>query len=204
MSTQRGTFSILARVGEMLGAASASGSIGVGERVIHARPGVGVVVTQGYTDVSYGPRGLELMASELSPENALERLLEANAGRELRQVALMNWWGKLAVHTGARTPDHRGQAVGKDYAVIGNLLAGKEIVGAMAAAFERAGGNLAGRMVEALKAGHEAGGDRRGERSAALVVVDSERVRIRLDVRDNPSPVEELEKLLKKTTAAHH
>jgi uncharacterized Ntn-hydrolase superfamily protein len=202
MSARSGTFSILARDRGVLGAASASGSIAVGERVIHAGPGVGVVVTQGYTRVSYGPRGLELMAGGVSPKDALKHLLSGDAGRELRQVALINSQGKMAVHTGARIPAYRGQAVGEDYVAIGNLLAGEGVVNAMVAAFEKFEGNLGERMVEVLKAGHEAGGDRRGERSAALVVVDSKKVRIRLDVRDHPSPIEELEKLLKGTTVA--
>jgi uncharacterized Ntn-hydrolase superfamily protein len=203
MSAENGTFSILAKEENTLGAASASGSTAVGDRVLHAKPGVGAVVTQGYTNVSYGPKGLELMASGATPEKTLERLLSEDPGREFRQVAIMDIRGKLAVHTGARVPDSRGHVIRKNYAVIGNLLAGSEVVESMAEVFERSEMNLSQQMLEALKAGHRAGGDRRGERSAALVVVNSEKVRIRLDVRDHPSPIEELEKLLKKTTIAH-
>jgi uncharacterized Ntn-hydrolase superfamily protein len=196
MSVKRGTFSILAKDGKVLGAASASGSVGVGERVIHARPKVGVVVTQGYTNISYGPRGLELMASGQTPKNTLLRLLNEDSERELRQVALINIKGEIVTHTGARVPMHRGQVIGEGFAVIGNLLSRKEVLSTMATRFEECEGDLAVRMVEALKAGHGYGGDMRGERSAALVVVDSEKVRIRLDVRDNSSPIKELEKLL--------
>jgi uncharacterized Ntn-hydrolase superfamily protein len=106
----------------------------------------------------------------------------------------------MAVHTGAHTPDCRGQAIEKDHVVIGNLLAGEEVVNAMIAAFEKSEGNLGERMIEALKAGREVGGDKRGERSAALVVVGSEEVKIRLTVQNHPSPIQELEKLLKRSS----
>jgi uncharacterized Ntn-hydrolase superfamily protein len=122
--------------------------------------------------------------------------LNEDLERGLRQVALIDMKGEMATYTGAEVPHSRGEMIGKDFAVIGNLLTRAEVVSAMVRGFEKSEGDLAIRMVEALKAGHEAGGDRRGERSAALVVVDSQKVRIRLDVRDHPAPIEEIEKLL--------
>jgi len=189
-----GTFSILASSpdSKLMGVAVASGSISVGDRVPHAKPGVGVIATQAHTNVAYGINGLELLAKGLSPKDVLERLLYEDSGRELRQVAIMDFKRRKAFFTGASVPDWHGEAAGESYVVIGNLLAGENVVPSIAEEFERTRGELAWRMVRALKAGSEAGGDRRGEKSAAIIVVDRRKVKVKMKVDEHEDPVEEL------------
>ena len=189
-----GTFSILAISPDsrLMGVAVASGSTSVGDRVPHAKPGVGVIATQAYTNVAYGIKGLEFLASGLSPKQTLDRLLMKDSGRELRQVAIMDFKRRKAVFTGVKAPEFHGEIVGKDYVVIGNLLAEKEVVKSMAEEFERSSGDLAWRMARALKAGSECGGDRRGEKSAALIVVSTEEVEVEIKVDKHANPIGEL------------
>lgn len=189
-----GTFSILAISpdSKLMGVAVASGSTSVGDRVPHAKPGVGVIATQAFTNVAYGIRGLELMTSGLSPKEALSKLLMEDSGRELRQVAIMDFKKRKVVFTGASVPDWRGEVMGKDYVVIGNLLAGKHVVLGIAEEFEKKSGELAWRMAKALKAGSESGGDKRGETSAALIVVDRKKVKVKIKVDEHKTPIEEL------------
>ena len=189
-----GTFSILAISPDsgLMGVAVASGSTSVGDRVPHAKPGVGVIATQAYTNVAYGIKGLELLTKGLSPKEALDRLLMEDLGREIRQVAVMNFNGRKAVFTGVNAPEFRGEIVGDSYVVIGNLLAEKEVVKNMAEEFERSSGDLTWRMARALKAGSESGGDRRGEKSAALIVVSTEEVEVEIKVDKHANPIEKL------------
>jgi uncharacterized Ntn-hydrolase superfamily protein len=189
-----GTFSILAISPDsrLMGVAVASGSTSAGDRVPHAKPGVGVIATQAYTNVAYGIKGLELMARGLSPKGVLDRLLMEDSGRELRQVAVMDFNGRKAVFTGVKATEFRGEIVGESYVVVGNLLAGKEVVKSMAEGFERSSGDLAWRMARALKAGRESGGDRRGEKSAALIVISTEKVEVEIRVAKHANPIEEL------------
>jgi len=189
-----GTFSILAISpdSKLMGVAVASGSTSVGGRVPHAKPGVGVIATQAFTNVAYGIRGLELMTSGLSPKEALSKLLMEDSGRELRQVAIMDFKKRKVVFTGASVPDWYGEVMGKDYVVIGNLLAGKHVVLGIAEEFEKKSGELAWRMAKALKAGSESGGDKRGETSAALIVVDRKKVKVKIKVDEHKTPIEEL------------
>ncbi len=194
-----GTFSILAISPDstLMGVAVASGSTSVGDRVPHAKPGLGVIATQAYTNVTYGIKGLELLASGLSPKQTLDRLLMEDSGRELRQVAVMDFNGRKAVFTGVKAPEFRGEIVGEDYVVVGNLLSEKEVASSMAKDFERSSGDLAWRMAKALKAGSESGGDRRGEKSAALIVVSTEKVEVKIRVDMHEKPIEELFRKLK-------
>jgi uncharacterized Ntn-hydrolase superfamily protein len=194
-----GTFSILAISPESksLGVAVASGSAPAGYRVPHAKPGIGVVATQAFTNVVYGLKGLQLLARGLSPIEALDRLLQEDPDREWRQVAIMDFKGKKAVYTGSMAPGWCGEIVGDDYAVIGNMLAGKEVLSSMAKEFEFSSGDLAWRMAKALKAGSNSGGDRRGEISAALIVVGAEKVEVKLRVFAYGDPVGELCRRLK-------
>lgn len=189
-----GTFSILAMSPDsgLMGVAVASGSTSVGDRVPHAKPGVGVIATQAYTNVAYGIKGLELLAKGLSPKEALNKLLREDIERELRQVAIMDFKKRKAVFTGVKAPEFHGELVGEDHVVVGNLLAGKSVVPGIAEEFEKASGELAWRMAKALKAGSESGGDRRGERSAALIVVGQEEVRVKIKVDEHKAPIEEL------------
>lgn len=189
-----GTFSILAMSpsSKLMGVAVASGSTSVGDRVPHAKPGVAVIATQAYTNVAYGTKGLELLANGLSPEEALDRLLMEDPERELRQVAVMDFDGRKAVFTGIKAPQFRGEIAGEDYIVAGNLLAGKEVISSIAREFEESSGGLAWRMARALKAGSESGGDRRGEKSAALILVSTEKVEVEIKIDTHVNPVEEL------------
>ena len=194
-----GTFSILAISADskLMGVAVASGSTMVGDRVPHEKPGVGVVATQAFTNVDYGIEGLELLANGLFPREALDRLLMKDSGRELRQVAIMDFKRRRAIFTGAKVPYWCGEAAGEDYVVIGNLLSGKDVVPRIAEEFQRANGGLALRMVRALEAGSESGGDQRGERSAALVVVSLEKVEVLIKVHEHECPIEELARKLR-------
>jgi uncharacterized Ntn-hydrolase superfamily protein len=199
-----GTFSILAISADskLMGVAVASGSTAVGRRVPHAKPGIGVIATQAYTNVAYGIKGLKLVMNGLSPREALDRLLREDPGRELRQVAVMTFKRSRAVFTGANVPYWHGEAAGEDYVVIGNLLARKNVVPSIAEGFESTSGGLAFRMVKALEAGRESGGDRRGERSAALVVVGLEKVEVKIEVRRHKSPIKELTRKLRSNKTA--
>jgi len=189
-----GTFSILAISPDsrLMGVAVASGSTSVGDRDPHAKLGVGVIATQAYTNVAYGIKGLELLANGLSPKDVLDRLLMEDSGRELRQVVIMDFKRRKAVFTGAKIPEFYGEIVGESYVVVGNLLAEKEVVKSMAEEFERSSGDLAWRMAKALKAGSEYGGDRRGEKSAALIVVSTEKVEVEIKVDKHVNPIGEL------------
>ncbi len=192
--SRTGTFSILAISldSRLMGVAVASGSISVGKRVPHAKPGVGVIATQAHTNVVYGTKGLELLTDGLSPKDALNRLLIEDSERELRQVAFMDFKRRKAVFTGARTPEWRGELLGENYIVIGNLLTGKKVISNMAKEFESSSGDFAWRMAETLKAGSESGGDKRGEKSAALLVIGAEKVKVKIRIEMHENPVEEL------------
>lgn len=185
-----------------LGIAVASKFLAVGAVVPWARAGAGAVATQSYANTSFGPRGLELMASGVPAGEALARLLEGDPDRALRQVGMVDAQGRAATYTGEGCHPWAGGRTGPGYAVQGNLLTGPEVVDAMAAAFERARGPLAERLLAALRAGDEAGGDRRGRQSAALLVVrerggyggfNDRYVDLRVD--DHERPVEELQRL---------
>jgi uncharacterized Ntn-hydrolase superfamily protein len=189
-----GTFSILAISpgSKLMGVAVASGSTSVGDRVPHAKPGVGVIATQAYTNVAYGIKGLKLLSEGLIPEEALKRLLMEDPESELRQVAIMDFKKRKAVFTGAKAPEFRGELVGDDYIVIGNLLTRKEVVSSMAKEFENSSGDLICRLSTALKAGSESGGDKRGEKSAAIIIVGTQKVEVKINVNAHEKPIEEL------------
>ncbi len=197
---KNGTFSILAisKDCKFMGVAVASGSTAVGSRVPHAMPGIGVIATQAYTNVAYGIDGLTLLAKGLSPEEALEKLLAEDPQREMRQVAIMDFAGRKAVFTGAEAPKWRGEIVGEDYVVVGNLLRSGKVLESMADGFESSRGDLASRLLEALKEGSESGGDKRGEKSAALIAVDTAKVKLNLRVDEHKNPIHKLSKLLEK------
>lgn len=189
-----GTFSVLTISTDcrVMGVAVASGSTSVGDRVPHVKPGVGVIATQAYTNVTYGIKGLELLTKGFSPEEALDKLLIKDPERERRQVAMMDFKGRKAVFTGVSAPEFCGEIAGEDYIVIGNLLAGKKVASRMAEEFESASGDLAWRMAKALKAGSQSGGDKRGEKSAALVVINAEKVEVEIKIDTHADPIEEL------------
>lgn len=209
MEVNHMTFSIVARdasTGE-LGIAVQSKFLAVGAVVPWARAGVGAIATQSLANTSYGPRGLELLASGLSAAQALERLLADDEGRATRQVGIVDLKGEPATYTGAECFSWAGGKAGADYTCQGNILVGEETVLAMAQAFEASIGPLCERLLTALAAGQAAGGDSRGQQSSALLVVrhnggyggfNDRMVDLRVD--DHQQPIEELGRLLQLHT----
>lgn len=189
-----GTFSILAmsRDAGLLGVAVASGSAHVGDRVPHAKPGVGLIVTQAYTNVAYGIKGLELLRKGLAPTEALNKLLSEDSESDKRQVAIMDFSGRKAVFTGANVPEYSAEIVGENYIVIGNLLSTEAVIASMAESFESSSGDLPFKMVKALEAGSKSGGDKRGEVSAALTIVSADKVEVKIKVDLHENPIKEL------------
>jgi len=164
----------------------------VGSRVPHVEAGVGAIATQAKTKILYGINGLKLLKMGFSPKKALESLLEKDPDRESRQVIIIDKDERKAAFTGKETSDWKGHLIDKDYVVAGNLLAGGRVVEAMAQAFENSEGLLADRLMNALEAGQEAGGDKRGRVSAALLVASNKRkgtphiLDLRVDEHKNP------------------
>ncbi len=167
------TFSIVAcdLQEQSWGVAVASKFPAVGAVVPFARAGAGAVATQSFANTSFGPRGLDLMGSGLSAQEALEELLKDDPDREQRQVGLVDLKGHSATFTGSGCFSWAGGLNGEGYAIQGNILAGGKVVPAMEKAFLKAKGNLPARLFAALKAGDRAGGDKRGRQSAAIYVV---------------------------------
>lgn len=199
------TFSIVARdplAGE-LGIAVQSKFLAVGAVVPWAKAGVGAIATQSWANTTYGPRGLELLASRLSASETIAQLTADDDGRALRQVGIIGVEGVPATYTGEECFPWAGGIVGEHYACQGNILLGEETVLAMARTFEETAGLLCDRLLAALAAGQAAGGDSRGQQSAALLVVRekggysgfNDRF-IDLRVDDHPQPIEELRRLL--------
>ena len=203
--TSPSTFSIVAYDPEAneWGIAVQSKFLAVGAVVPWARAGVGAIATQSYANTSFGPEGLDLMAGGLSAQETLDRLVAADEGRARRQVGAVDAQGRPATFTGSECHDWAGGLIGAHYAAQGNILVSGETVEAMARAFEAGRGELADRLVAALAAGQAAGGDRRGQQSAAVLVVRPEGGYggwtdryLDLRVDDDPAPIERLEALV--------
>jgi uncharacterized Ntn-hydrolase superfamily protein len=199
------TYSIVARdpATGQLGVAVQSHWFSVGALVPWAEAGVGAVATQSFVDPSYGPLGLSLLRAGRSAPEALAGLLAADAGREVRQVAMVDAAGSVAAHTGARCIEAAGHRVGKDYSVQANMMRNDTVWPAMARAFEASKGDLAERMLAALEAAETSGGDIRGKQSAALIVVSGKPTGrpwqdrlFDLRVEDSPAPLPELRRLV--------
>jgi uncharacterized Ntn-hydrolase superfamily protein len=198
------TFSIVGcevAVGE-IGVAVQSKFLAVGAVVPWAQAGVGAVATQALANTSYGPAGLRYLAAGLSPQDALDRLTGADSDALHRQAGIVDAQGRSATYTGSSCIPWAGGRAGACYAAQGNILVGRATVDAMAATFEATAGTLAERLLVALAAGQEAGGDSRGMQSAALLVVrecggyggHNDRY-LDLRVDDHPSPIAELQRL---------
>ena len=204
-STANATYSIVARdpdTGE-LGVAVQTHWFNVGALVPWAESGVGAVATQSLVDPSYGPLGLELMRAGRSASQALAGLLVADAAPQIRQVAMIDVSGDVAAHTGDGCIPEAGHVVGENYSVQANLMDRDTVPAAMAAAYEAAQGDLAARMLAALRAAQAEGGDIRGQQSAAILVVSGEPTGrpwvdtlIDLRVEDHADPLGELARLL--------
>jgi uncharacterized Ntn-hydrolase superfamily protein len=202
MAVRHGTYSIVARDpgnGEM-GVAVQSHWFSVGSVVSWAEAGVGAVATQSIAERAYGPRLLGRLKREESPANSLQALLDADPQAALRQVAVVDSRGTVAVHTGEGCIPHAGDTQGEGFSVQANMMSSVAVWPAMAEAFAAATGSLARRLLSALRAGEEAGGDVRGRQSAALLVVpavgEAWSASADLRVEDHPDPVEELGRLL--------
>lgn len=199
------TFSIVAynREENAWGVAVASKFLAAAAVVSWARAGAGAVATQAFAKVGFGPEGLDLMAGGLSAEETLAKLLAADPEAENRQVGVVDASGRAVAHTGADCFDYAGHLVGQGFTCQGNILAGRAVLEAMAAAFQAEKGDLARRLVAALLAGDRAGGDRRGKQSAGILVVkagggyggDNDRY-LDLRVDDHDDPVVRLGELL--------
>jgi uncharacterized Ntn-hydrolase superfamily protein len=185
------------------GIAVESKFLAVGSVVPWAEPQVGAVATQALANVSYGPKGIELLRSGLSAEDVVARLTEADDGRADRQLGVVDGSGRAASYTGSACLDWAGGTTGDGYAAQGNILVSEETVAALATTFEgTAGRPLAERLLDALAAAQRAGGDRRGQQSASLLVVKKDGgyggtsdVMVDLRVDDHPAPVDELRRL---------
>ena len=186
-----------------LGVAVQSRYFSVGSAVPWAESEVGAVATQSFVNVSYGPRGLQLLKKGLTVEEVIHRLTKDDKERDYRQLGIIDSHGNARAFTGKKCLEWTGSKIGKNYAAQGNILAGEEVVKNMGRKFESAKGDLAERLVAALEGGEEEGGDARGRQSAALLVVrkDSgpggyEPKYIDLRVEDHSNPIAELKRLL--------
>lgn len=201
------TFSIVARSadGQSWGVAVASKFLAVGSAVPAAVAGVGAIATQADANVAYKGQALAHLDDGATASVALQRLIEDDAGRDHRQVGIVDVDGGAASHTGHECLDWAGSLTGEGYAIQGNILTGSEVVEAMESAWlaSREGAPLARRLLEALAAGDAAGGDARGRQSAALLVVRDgagygglDDIAVDLRVDDHATPVPELARLL--------
>ena len=193
------TFSIAARCPRtgMLGVATSSKALAAGGMVPHCRAGVGAIASQSFVNPYLGIDGLEFLAQGLPAERAIERLIEDDPGRALRQIAVVDKDGRAAAYTGEKCIPWAGQVSGAGYVCRGNMLEREEVVQSMARAFETTLiEELPERLVQALEAGQEAGGDRRGRQSAGIIVV-SEELYPSCDLRvdDHADPVPELRRV---------
>jgi len=199
------TYSIVARDAEtgQMGVAVQSHWFSTGSVVTWGEAGVGVVATQAFADPSYGPLGLDLMRGGRSATDALQALTSIDAQAERRQVAMVDANGVVATHTGASCLGAAGHHAGETFSTQANMMLRDTVWDAMAAAFQRAGGDLTDRLLEALDAAEAEGGDIRGRQSAAILVVGGDRAPhaaagrvLELRVEDHAEPLTELRRLV--------
>jgi len=166
------TFSIVAYDPEKKewGVAVQSKFVAVGAIVPWGKANVGVVATQAWCNTSFGPRGLALLEQGLKADEVLNLLLSDDEKKEHRQVGIVDSYGNAASFTGSKCFDWAGHIVGENYACQGNILVSQTTVLAMSHAFRETEGDLVDRLICALEAGQEAGGDKRGKQSAAVMV----------------------------------
>ncbi len=192
------TWSILVRDSATgaLGAAVATRFFAVGALCIHVEGGVAALATQALINPMYAAHGLPRLRGGEAPEAVAAALLAADAGREHRQLHILDAQGRIAQHTGRDCVTWCGSVRGADVSVAGNMLAGPAVVEATLSAFQGASGDLAERLLTALEAGEAAGGDKRGKQSAALKICTDDPYPD-LDIRadDHPDPLAELRRL---------
>jgi len=184
------------------GVAVQSKFLAVGSVVPWAEPGAGAVATQSYANPRYGPDGLELLRQGRSAQEVVDELTTADDGRAQRQLGVVDAGGGAATFTGEGCHDWAGGRTGTGYAVQGNILVSAATVDALAETFEAASGSLAERLLGSLAAGQAAGGDSRGQQSAALLVVERDGgyaglsdTLVDLRVDDHERPIDELQRL---------
>jgi uncharacterized Ntn-hydrolase superfamily protein len=204
------TYSIVAIYREtgQLGAAVQSHWFSVGSSVIWAESGVGAICTQSFIEASYGPLGLELMRAGKTAEEALAGLLRTDQFEAVRQVAMIDSQGRVAAHTGKSCIPEAGHIVGDGFSCQANLMLKNTVWNAMSKAFENTKGELVDRLMAALEAAQNEGGDIRGKQSAAIIVVKGkgsgawwkDRV-YDLRVEDHPAPLVELKRLIRLNKA---
>ena len=187
------------------GVAVQSRFLAVGAAVPAAEPEVGAIATQAWANLAYRPQGLALLREGYAADDVVRTLVGADEGREHRQVGVVDGHGRAATYTGSECLDWAGGTTGPGFAAQGNILVSTATVEALAAGFESSAGRpLAERLLECLAAAQAAGGDRRGQQSAALLVVRKDGgyagtsdVAVDLRVDDHPRPVEELARLFR-------
>ena len=199
------TFSIVAYdpLAQEWGIAVQSKFLSVGAVVPWVRTGVGAIATQAHANTTYGPDGLAMLVQGQSAQETLDRLVAADPEHDRRQAGIVDAQGRAASFTGKECLEWAGGVTGPYYACQGNILVSADTVHAIAQTFERSRGELADRLAAALAAGQKAGGDRRGQQSAALVVVraaggyagyNDRYIDLRVD--DDPRPIRKLQRLL--------
>ncbi len=200
------TFSIVARDEQtgQLGVAVQTHWFAVGVICPWIEAGVGAVATQSMVEISYGPKSLDLLREGKSAQEALDILLAQDKDQSLRQVAVIDNSGRVAIHTGNRCIYAAGHRKGKAFSVQANMMKNDSVWPAMEKAYLSAEGDLASRMLAALLAAQAAGGDIRGKQSAAMLVAEGDKsdepwrhVLVNLRVDDHPQPLQELERLLR-------
>lgn len=207
------TYSIVARdpaTGEM-GVAVQSHWFSVGTSVTWGEAGVGVVATQSFVNFSFGPNGLKLMKEGMSAPDVMDKMIAEDEGRDFRQLAVLDVNGNVKSYTGAKCVQAAGNIIGDNFSVQANMMLNDKVWPAMAEAFKTTEGPLAERMVAALEAAQNVGGDIRGKQSAAILVVRGEATGnlwedrlVDLRIEDHPEPVKEIKRLLKVHRAYDH
>jgi uncharacterized Ntn-hydrolase superfamily protein len=206
------TFSIVAydSVTMELGVAVQSHWFSVGSDVCWAEAGVGAVATQSFVEVSYGPLGLALMRSGKTAPQALQALLSIDEHADVRQVAMVDAAGNVAVHTGANCLYAAGHVQGKGFTCQANMMEKPTVWDAMAKAYQQNSGDLLDRLMAALEAAQAEGGDIRGQQSAAILIVPGCRKEpgwaksVDLRVDDSPNAVAEMKRLITVHRAYQH
>ncbi|MCZ7603396.1 MAG: DUF1028 domain-containing protein [Melioribacteraceae bacterium] len=207
------TYSIVARdtvTGEM-GVAVQSHWFSVGTIVSWGEAGVGVIATQSFVNVSFGPNGLALLRDGLSAQATLDKLIEEDEGRDFRQLAVLDSKGNVAVYTGKKCTEEAGHLKGNQFSVQANMMKNNTVWPVMKETFETSKGSLAERLLATLEAAEEAGGDIRGKQSASILVVKPESTGkvwldrlVDLHIEDHPEPLVELRRLYNVHQAYEH